>query len=150
LLGTWFVDVDSLIEERFGAPVTEIFLRHGEPVFRAAEAEIVAEILEQRPDPGVVAPGGGWAVQTGALSSVAGRALTVYLETSPEEAASRLDEARDRPLLLETDRAEAMRELLAAREPCYGRCEATIQTDGEEVAGVVATVVELARTRAGW
>jgi len=150
LLGTWFADVDSLIEERFGAPVTEIFLQHGEPAFRAAEIEIVAQVLERRPEPGVVAPGGGWVAQTGALASVAGRVLTVYLETSPEEAASRLDGTRDRPLLPETDRSEAMRELLVAREPYYGRCEAAIRTDGEDVAGVAATVFELARTRAGW
>ena len=149
-LGTWFVDVDSLIEERFGAPVTEIFLRHGEATFRAAEAETVTEALEQRPEPGILAPGGGWAAQTGALTSVAGLALTVYLETSAEEAVGRIAGSRHRPLLPDADRSTAMRELLAAREPYYGLSEATILTDGKDIPGVAAAVVELARTRAGW
>ena len=51
------VDVDELIEQRERLPVSEIFARHGEPYFRAAEREVLTEQLPKRHV--VVATGGG-------------------------------------------------------------------------------------------
>ena len=42
------VDIDELIEQREHLPVSEIFARHGEPYFRAAEREVLTEQLPTR------------------------------------------------------------------------------------------------------
>jgi len=43
-LGRSFVDLDDLIEQQAGKPVTEIFARDGEEVFRALEAEACRKV----------------------------------------------------------------------------------------------------------
>ena len=88
LLVAPFVDVDALIEERVGIPVARIFSERGEEAFRDQERAVVEELVARK-TPHVIAAGGGWAAQAGSLDSVAGRAVTVYLETAPATAAVR-------------------------------------------------------------
>jgi shikimate kinase len=150
-LGTWFVDTDSLVMSRVGRSIPEIFRSGGEEAFRDAERVAVEESV-RRGDPGVIAPGGGWAAQPGNLDSVTPRALTVYLETGPDTAAQRIrDEGKaDRPLLAGVDLEGRIGELLAARQPFYQRCEVAVATEGWPAEDVAVRVVELARTCAGW
>ena len=56
-LGLEFTDVDALIVERAGKPISDIFTQDGEPAFRALEREVVAEALGTTS--GVLALGGG-------------------------------------------------------------------------------------------
>ena len=44
-LGVAPLDSDRLLEERLGHPVAEEFVLHGESSFRAAEEELVRELL---------------------------------------------------------------------------------------------------------
>lgn len=52
-----FADLDDAVELQQGLRVSEIFEQHGEPVFRRAEAEALAGLLEQSKV--VIALGGG-------------------------------------------------------------------------------------------
>ena len=56
-LGLPFLDTDTVIEERAGCPVPQIFADRGEPAFRALEHETIAGLLGG-PD-AVLALGGG-------------------------------------------------------------------------------------------
>ena len=56
-LGLPFLDADTVIEERAGCPVPQIFADRGEPAFRALEHETIAGLLGG-PD-AVLALGGG-------------------------------------------------------------------------------------------
>ena len=149
-LGWSFVDVDALIEERVGSSPSVIFADRGEAEFRELECQSIGELIaEDRSH--VIAPGGGWAAQTGALESVAHRALTVYLQTDPDVAAARTKESHHRPLL-DVDGAgheTRMRELYSQRERCYDRCDAVVETDDRTAAEVARKVAELARSRVG-
>jgi len=57
-LGRAFVSVDTLVEERTGLSVAELFAERGEQAFRALEEELACETLGRRP-PAVVELGGG-------------------------------------------------------------------------------------------
>ena len=149
-LGWPFVDVDALIEERVGSSPSAIFADGGEPEFRELERQSVGELIaEDRSH--VIAPGGGWAAQAGALESGAERAFTVYLQTDPAVAASRTNKSRHRPLL-DVDgagRETRMRELHSQRERSYDRCDAVVETDDRTAAEVARKVAELARSHMG-
>ena len=139
--GDWF-DIDTIIERRVGRRISEIFDLMGEPKFRAMETEETNRILSG--DPAVVIPGGGWAAQAGNLTGIGDKAITVYLKTSPENSAERLEGNGTRPLLADHDPTERLRELLTARESFYSQCDCWISTDGKSVVAVADEVVALA------
>jgi shikimate kinase len=149
-LGVRFADVDALIEERTGIPIPRIFSDRGEDSFREYESEIVAALVASD-RPRVIAPGGGWAAEAHSLDSVAGRALTVYLETTPATAAVRARNGVLRPLL-GADAAGyegRIAELHRTRQRCYSECDVSVSTDGRTPVEVAQEVVELARSHGG-
>ncbi len=150
-LGVEFVDVDTLIEERIGTPVATIFKDHGEEAFRAHERAFMADLVSGGA-PMVIAPGGGWIVQDKALESVAGRALTVYLESTPATAAVRARNGPVRPLLGPDPAGweERLGELYQERQRYYSACDITVATDGLSAAEVAQRVAELARIKGGF
>ncbi len=149
-LGVSFADVDALIEEGVGLPIPRIFSDRGEESFREYERDIVAELVASD-RPRVIAPGGGWAAQPQSLDSVAGRALTVYLETTPATAAVRTRNGVLRPLLGTDARGYEGRitELHRTRERYYSGCDVSVSTDGRTPVEVAQEVVELARSHGG-
>jgi shikimate kinase/3-dehydroquinate synthase len=58
-LGTEALDSDALLERRFGHPPAKEFELHGEASFRAAEEEVVCELLDTAKPGAVIALGGG-------------------------------------------------------------------------------------------
>ncbi len=137
-----FQDIDITIEEKLGISIADIFATRGEAEFRRLEQSETANALAG--EPAVIVPGGGWAAQPGNLESVAGRAATVYLETSVETAVSRLSAGETRPLLIGSDPAVQLRDLFATRKPCYEKCDHHISTDGKNAEQVAIEVTELA------
>lgn len=146
-LGARFTDLDEVIAERAGMPVPGIFAERGESGFRALERETMEAVLAGAP--GVIAPGGGWAAQEGALAAARRRALIVHLRVSPETAARRLGDAADRPLLAGRPR-ERLASLAATRAPWYEQAEAAADTEGRTAPEVAAAVAALARSLGGW
>ena len=143
-----FVDIDATVTRKEGRPIALIFAEKGEGVFRELERVEMETALGGAP--AIIAPGGGWAAQPGALSSVQQRGLVVYLKTRPDTAASRAAPQGNRPVLMGEDPALQMRLLLSEREPFYVLADATVETDRKAPAKVVEEIVRLARTRAGW
>jgi shikimate kinase len=143
-----FVDIDAIVARKEGRPISMIFAEKGESVFREMERVEMEAALGGAP--AIIAPGGGWAAQAGALSSVQQRGLVVYLKTRAETAVARAAPQGNRPALAGEDPASQMRELLKEREPFYVLADATVETDRKAPAKVVEEIVRLARTRAGW
>jgi shikimate kinase len=148
LLGAAFVDVDAVIVRKMQMPVARIFGEFGESRFRALEREAMATLLAG--EPAVLAPGGGWAVQPGALEAARPRAFVVFLRTLVTTAAGRVVDSEDRPLLAGNP-LERMRQLFEEREPVYRTADAELKNDPPKTAAQAADeLVALARTRAGW
>jgi len=142
-LGVEAHDIDQTIERREGVSIAEVFETRGEPEFRVLEKIETERALAG--DPSVVVPGGGWAAEGDNLNDLRGRALTVYLHTTPVAAGSRLGRSGDRPLLDGPDVESRISDLLALRQPFYERCDVTVFTEGKTAREVADEVVELAR-----
>ncbi len=148
-LGAGFVDVDAILVRREGKPITMIFAEQGEAAFREMERREVEAALGAAP--AVIAPGGGWAAQPGALEAAKARgALVIYLRTRPETAAERAAPEGTRPLLLGEDPLARMRQLYKERDPIYRTAHAQVDTDRKTPPQVAAEVARLAQSSAGW
>src|SRR5439155_9445925 len=77
-----FVDIDAILARREGRPIALIFAERGQPAFREMERKEMEVALGDQA--AIVAPGGGWAAQPGAIEGAKARALVVYLRTRPE------------------------------------------------------------------
>lgn len=147
-LGAPFVDIDVIVTRKEGRPIAMIFAERGEAAFREIERVEMEAALAGPPS--IIAPGGGWAAQDGALASVQQRGFVVYLKSRPDTAATRAAPQGNRPTLMGEDPALQMRQLLRDREPFYLKADATVETDRKAAAKVVEEIVRLARTQAAW
>lgn len=137
-LGREFVDVDSVIEERAGKPISEIFVDEGEPAFRATEEATTAELLER---PGVVLSLGGGAVLSARTRQALAEHHVVWLQVSAGNAAERVGLSSARPLLLGNVRGRLIR-LLNQRTPLYAEvATSSVVTDTRTADEVVAVII---------
>jgi shikimate kinase len=143
-----FVDIDTILIRKEGKPISMIFAEKGEPVFREMERKEVEAALTH--EPAVIAPGGGWAAQPGALEDARPRGYLVYLKARAEVTAGRAEPSGTRPGLMGDDPLARMRELFTTRDPYYARADATVQTEAKPAEKVADEVVRLAQTSAGW
>jgi shikimate kinase len=143
-----FVDIDNVLIRKEGKPIALIFAEKGEPAFREMERKEVDAALAH--EPAVIATGGGWAAQPGALDAAKPRGYVVYLNARAEEAAGRAAPSGTRPVLMGDDPLARMRELFTQRDPFYTKADATVQTEAKSAENVAAEVVKLAQTSAGW
>ena len=138
LLGTGFLDTDTIVEQMAGKPVADIFVTDGEAAFRGLERAAVAQAVAGHK--GVLALGGGAVMDPTAQRLLAGQRV-VYLQTGFAAAAQRVGLATARPLLLGNPRTR-LRELLAQRLPVYEKLAwLTVPTDDREpqqIAGEIA------------
>ncbi len=143
-----FVDVDTVLSRREGRPISMIFAEQGEAAFRELERKAVDAALAQ--ESAIIAPGGGWAAQLGALDAAKALALVVYLRTRADTAAERAGPAGTRPLLVGEDPVGRMRTLLKEREAAYLLAHETVDTDRKTPLQVAGEVTRLAQSKAGW
>lgn len=121
------VDMDDLVLARFTEPrVSDVWRVHGENAWRAAEAEVMRQLLAG--DDQVIAAGGGaptvaevQAMLTEARKS--GRARVIYLQCEPRILRERLAAAPgDRPSLTGVDALDEIEAVAAARDGVYRSC----------------------------
>lgn len=139
-----FVDLDTHVERSFGKTIAKIFGEDGEGAFRLAEAEASAAIASMPPL--VIAPGGGWVLNSDATAHLLDTGRIIYLRVTPELAIRRMGRGiARRPLLRGVeDPYEAMRLIYEARKAMYERCsEMTVETGGIGKSNVIAKVVAL-------
>jgi shikimate kinase len=120
-------DLDTMVEERSGMTIAELFDRDGEPAFRELEARLLPEALT----PGsVVALGGGTPLRDENWALIRERALTVWLEAPlPLLLARAASRAGDRPLMRGRGEAD-LQALLDSRLPRYREAEHRLDGSG--------------------
>jgi len=120
-----FVDVDPEVCKRFdGRTIADIWKTEGEPAFRAAEAEVTAELIKRENH--VIALGGGTLMHPDTRQAVkdAPDAKRIYLECDPEELDRRIQAdaatAAARPDLTTAGGGLVeIKQVLAERDPIY-------------------------------
>ena len=111
-LGAEAIDSDHVLERRLDSTIDDYFASHGERAFRAAEEDVVVELLE-RPSGPVVSLGGGAIASERVRDALAGH-TTVFLEVDPDTAWQRCGGRR--PLARDRARFDALH---AERAPLY-------------------------------
>ncbi|MEY4366468.1 MAG: shikimate kinase [Actinomycetota bacterium] len=142
--GRVLLDTDTLVEERTGRTVREIFATDGEPVFRELETSVLEECLGHA-GPAVIAAAGGVAESERNRTALhraraAGSAFVVWLRTDPQELVRRVGHSTNRPLL-DADAGGRLLELAASRAVNYRAvADVVVDTDGMSVQDVAAAV----------
>jgi 3-dehydroquinate synthetase/shikimate kinase len=121
-IGRAFVSVDDIVEERTGSTVAELFETRGESAFRALEEQAALEVLERR-QPSVVEIGGGGFASSATRSALTESALTIHLQTTPDEAWERVASS-GRPLARDPD---AFRALFEQRRALYDGADTSVR-----------------------
>jgi shikimate kinase len=131
------LDIDELIERREGLPVSDIFARHGEPYFRAAEREVVAQQLTTRNV--VVATGGGTFADPQNRALINRDGLSVWLDVPLEQAIARVPSDGRRPLA--ADRSEFER-LYQLRRLAYQQSHIRLDAGRASVEAVIEELLD--------
>ncbi len=131
------VDIDELIEQRERLPVSEIFARHGEPYFRAAEREVLTEQLPKRHV--VVATGGGTFVDPVNRAVINHDGASVWLDAPIERLIARIPADGRRPLA--ADRV-ALERLYHARRAAYEHAHVRLDAGRASVDALVEQLVD--------
>jgi 3-dehydroquinate synthase len=117
VLGGHALDSDRLLEERFGHSVSREFELGGEAAFRAAEEQLVCDLLRAADDKAVIALGGGAVLSERVRDALADH-LVVLLDIDEERAWERVAHDADEPRPLARDR-DAFHALYERRRPLY-------------------------------
>ena len=122
------VDVDSLIVERAGRPISDIFAQEGEAAFRQLEADMIAQIGQTGGQ--IISPGGGAVLREDNVQALAQNGRLFFLDRPLAD----LTPTDDRPLSNDMDK---LRRLFEERYPIYRRAaDVTVPVTGpaEDVA----------------
>ena len=118
-LGKQLVEVDSLIVQKAGKSIPEIF-QAGEIAFRELEIEVIKEIFSLKNQ--VIACGGGVVLNKINVDRLRQDAVVVWLTASPSIILKRVrQDGVNRPLLNTNSKIEDIRSLLKFRMPYYER-----------------------------
>ena len=100
-----FVDMDALLEERLGMPITRFFAEKGEAAFRQVESEVLADLLKTDQ---VVSTGGGVVVSPRNRDLLKQNLENIYLKADFETLYQRIsdDKENQRPLFLKNSKEE--------------------------------------------
>jgi shikimate kinase / 3-dehydroquinate synthase len=139
--GRTFVDMDAVLEQRFGLTVPEIFAQHGEAAFRAAETALCAELAAR--EGLVIASGGGALIHADNRAQLEALHTVVNLCASPKTIWQRLKNDDSRPLIATTNKMAAIQSLLKQRQGAYASIKLQISTDDKTVEEVAADIERL-------
>jgi shikimate kinase len=136
-LGVGFRDADTIIVERTGKSIAEIFADEGEAAFRTLEEQITAELLEL---PGVLALGGGAVLSPATRRALRGHRV-VWLRIGLSQSVKRVGLDTARPLLLGNVRGRLLK-LLNERAALYAEVATeVVDTDHTTPAEVVEMIM---------
>ena len=127
-----FMDMDSIIEQREGASISDIFYYQGEEYFRAVERAVLEDTAQV--ESAVISTGGGLPVWGDNMEQMRDLGVTVYLRRSPKNIISRLSPygRQKRPKfrgLNDEELLAFMTSHMAEREPVYSKADIVIDCD---------------------
>ena len=141
-LGKEFIELDSLIEQKAGKSIPEIFQQDGEIGFRELEIEATKEVAGRKN--AVIACGGGIVLNKINIDRLRKECIIVYLTASPGIILKRISaDENERPLLAVTDRASKIKELMRFRQPFYERAaDIKIDTSKLDIDSVAEKIIK--------
>lgn len=144
-----FVDMDSIIEEREGAAISDIFRYEGEEYFRQKERALI-EVFAAAEDDLVISTGGGVPTWEDNMQRINQIGQSVYLRRTAQQIASRLSPhgRQKRPKLRGLSDEELvafMTENMAQREPYYALATHTIDCASMSDEELIKTILSIVK-----
>jgi len=130
-LGVAQIEMDELIVQEQGMPITEIFEKYGEEHFRDIETDLVRRLQEW--DGVVVSCGGGAVLREENRKMMKESGAIVWLTAKPETILERVKNSTNRPVLNGHMNVEYIAELMEKRRACYeAAADFVVETDEKE------------------
>ena len=143
-IGFNFLDTDEEVVERTGVSIAYIFDVEGETGFRQREHQALKKFIDD--DNVVIATGGGIVVHDESRAIIQSHKTVVYLKTSIEKQIERATVSDKRPLLIDTDPASKLQELMLTREPLYEEIsDIKIETDEKKPSEIALEIIDRLR-----
>ena len=143
-MGFDFLDTDEEVVERTGVSIAYIFDVEGETGFRHREHQALMKFLDN--DNVVIATGGGIITHGESRAIIQSHKRVVYLKTSIERQIERVTVSEKRQLLIDTDPASKLQELMLTREPLYEEIsDIKIDTDERKPSEIALEIIDRLR-----
>lgn len=139
-LGWKFIDSDDEIVEAAGCSIADIFVIHGETIFRDLEARVIKRLMQETGC--VIATGGGAWIQEPVRAMIHEHATSVWLRAKLPVLVSRVQHRSHRPLLETGDKQSILQKLMDERYPIYEKADITVDSGGSSHEKVVDSVLE--------
>jgi len=136
-----FVELDVVIEQKAGKPISDIFQQDGEVAFRELEIEVTKEVAGNKKQ--IIACGGGVVLNKINIDRLKKDSVIVCLTASPRVILERvLGDGGERPVLKASNKAEKIQELLRFRKPFYERAaDIKIDTSKLDIGAVTEQII---------
>ena len=149
LLDVVTVDTDTMVEQREGASVNDIFYYEGEEYFRAAERKVLEELIADDEDL-IISTGGGLPTWSDNMELMNRSGATVWIDRSAEQTAKRLSPhgRQKRPKLRglnDDELVEFMQRNMAERKCHYSKATHHVEVDPLGDAELCDKIVEIFR-----
>lgn len=139
-----FIDLDHFIQARFQKTVNQLFQDAGEDEFRNIEKNILREVGDF--ENVLISAGGGTPCFFDNMEYMNNAGCTIYLKTSAEILASRLNLCKDkRPLVKDKNEEELYNfvvDTLYKRDPFYSKAKIVFETGNIETKEDINTLVQ--------
>ncbi len=147
--GMEFMDMDSIIEQREGASISDIFHYQGEEYFRDAERALIEELGTTEGDM-VISTGGGVPAWQNNMELMNSLGATIYLRRTAQQIASRLSPhgRQKRPKLRGLNDEELvafMTTNMAEREPFYSKAKYCVDCAERSDAELIDYILQIVK-----
>ena len=158
------VDTDSLIEEKEGIPISEIFAVKGEAYFRDLETKCLKNLLKEANNiknensertvsegvntsrKSIISVGGGLPVREENQKLLKQLGLVIYLKAKPDTIYERLKGDTTRPLLQTENPLQKIKDMLNDREEKYQAvAHQVINVDGKGIQEIIEEIAEIGK-----
>ncbi|HEY4932734.1 MAG TPA: helix-turn-helix transcriptional regulator [Terriglobales bacterium] len=135
-----FVELDRLIEQKAGVPLSVVFDLYGQSGFRRLERQCLDDLLESYPR-FVVATGGSLVSETSTFERLLMMCYTVWLHADPALHMQRvIDQGDTRPMADNRQALEDLKRILEVREPLYRRADLSVDTGRKSIEGCALAI----------
>ena len=135
-----FIDIDDLIEEYAGIPISKIFEINGENYFRNLEEKITIKSLKHKK--AVISLGGGGFVNDKIRKDVLTNHFSFWLNWEDIVLIKRIKGSRKRPLASKSTEQE-IKTIINKRKKVYSKANFKINCDKSTKSEIVKTIIKI-------
>ncbi len=128
-----FIELDRMIEQDSGVPLSVIFDLYGQSGYRRFERQCLEHVIE-RHSRFVIATGGSLVTEAATFERLLAACFTIWLRAAPEDHMKRVIAQGDmRPMAENKESMSDLVRILAGREIFYGKADAVVDTSGHSL-----------------